>query len=624
MLYAYVFNIIFSILCLFYIFRVFFFSQYSFLLLYTFYFYFILFLTACVLLLYLTKKNIESNFIFFIIFTQSNIFELFFFKFVGLWSTAAGSIFLIYFFLSILLIFFIFFYRAFFFFYVYYILSFLFVLLFFWGGYLLFINNPLVCFLTFKFFSLQLNPLLQDFVLAIHPPILYLGYICFFIVFAYFIFLLRFNLFAVKFVRFGHISIFFSFIFLTFGIFLGSWWAYFELGWGGWWFWDPVENISLLPWLLTVIYLHFISVSTRNSLLVFFISILGVCSGILVLFSFFFVRSGLLFSVHNFINDSNSSLFLLSFCLFLCCFLLFLFLKNLITFLYTFSFKFYFLFFLFFLLIFFSFIFLFFGTFFYSIFIYFFDKVSIFTVTFFNEIFSVFFLSCFLLFFIYLFSFFSEIRLLFFSVYLFLCYLMFFDQMLGRGAFLFTFLFFCIFFYLLFLGWARVKSWFFLLLHFVFFFFGYLIFCYVLYSFDFFSIMHIGDFLFFLKNVLVFNGIFIFNSFNYFSFWGSFYLFDWVFSDILSVFFPHIRFYFFEKILAFKVDILTNFLTDISLYLGDGSLTTGWYIHFFYNFGMPLIWLSFICFIVLLWVYLIFRFFFFKRLDSFFDFYANK
>ncbi len=157
----------------------------------------------------------------------------------------------------------------------------------------------------------DLNPMLQDIGLIFHPPLLYVGYVGFAVNFAMSISALIFNRSAQAIARAMRAWVLVSWLFLTLGIVLGAWWAYYELGWGGWWFWDPVENASLMPWLLGLALLHSLMVTEKQgafsywtilfSLLAFAFSVLGT----------FIVRSGALTSVHAFALDSSRGYVLL-------------------------------------------------------------------------------------------------------------------------------------------------------------------------------------------------------------------------------------------------------------------------------------------------------------------------
>ncbi len=181
-------------------------------------------------------------------------------------------------------------------------------------SFLLLTSNPFETILPFgPPNGADINPVLQDPALAIHPPTLYLGYVGFVIPFACALaFLINGNT-EIKWeelVRKWSVS---AWIFLTLGITLGSWWAYYELGWGGYWFWDPVENVALMPWLAATAFLHSISVSVKSSNLRIWTILLSISVFSLSLFGAFIVRSGIIDSVHSFANDPQRGLYLLGF-----------------------------------------------------------------------------------------------------------------------------------------------------------------------------------------------------------------------------------------------------------------------------------------------------------------------
>jgi len=159
----------------------------------------------------------------------------------------------------------------------------------------------------------DLNPLLQDPGLAIHPPILYAGYVGFSVAFA----------FAVAAMLSGHLDrnwarwtrpwTIWAWLFLTVGIALGSWWAYYELGWGGWWFWDPVENASFMPWLAGTALIHSLAVTEKRGLFKSWTLLLAISAFSLSLLGTFLVRSGILISVHAFATDPARGFFILIF-----------------------------------------------------------------------------------------------------------------------------------------------------------------------------------------------------------------------------------------------------------------------------------------------------------------------
>ena len=159
----------------------------------------------------------------------------------------------------------------------------------------------------------DINPVLQDPALVIHPPTLYLGYVGFSIPFACAIaFLIKGNSDIEWELMVQKWSIM-AWIFLTIGITLGSWWAYYELGWGGYWFWDPVENVALMPWLAATAFIHSLSVSIKSKKLRVWTILLSILVFSLSLFGAFIVRSGIIDSVHSFANDPERGLYLLGF-----------------------------------------------------------------------------------------------------------------------------------------------------------------------------------------------------------------------------------------------------------------------------------------------------------------------
>ena len=159
----------------------------------------------------------------------------------------------------------------------------------------------------------DINPVLQDPALAIHPPFLYLGYVGFVIAFAYnTAFLVKGDMSInwEKVVRPWSLA---AWILLTIGISLGSWWAYYELGWGGYWFWDPVENVALMPWLAGTALIHSLYVSSKSSALRSWTILLSISVFSLSLFGAFIVRSGIIDSIHSFANDPERGLYPVSY-----------------------------------------------------------------------------------------------------------------------------------------------------------------------------------------------------------------------------------------------------------------------------------------------------------------------
>ena len=179
--------------------------------------------------------------------------------------------------------------------------------------FLLITSNPFNYLFPIPTEGLGLNPILQDPALAIHPPILYLGYIGSSIIFSSSLAAITQNYVNNKWAKNLKNWVIVSWFFLTIGIMLGSIWAYYELGWGGFWFWDPVENISLMPWLCLTALIHSIIVLEKRSLLASWTLILSITSFTLSMCGTFLVRSGILNSVHTFANDPKRGIFILIF-----------------------------------------------------------------------------------------------------------------------------------------------------------------------------------------------------------------------------------------------------------------------------------------------------------------------
>jgi cytochrome c-type biogenesis protein CcmF len=183
-------------------------------------------------------------------------------------------------------------------------------------GFFLFVlmtSNPFNYLFPIPNEGLGLNPILQDPALAIHPPILYLGYVGSSIIFSSSLAAVTQNYISKEWARHIKKWVLISWIFLSIGIMLGSIWAYYELGWGGFWFWDPVENVSLMPWLTLTALLHCILVLERRVALTSWVVILSITTFTLSMCGTFLVRSGLLNSVHTFANDPARGIFILTF-----------------------------------------------------------------------------------------------------------------------------------------------------------------------------------------------------------------------------------------------------------------------------------------------------------------------
>ena len=180
--------------------------------------------------------------------------------------------------------------------------------------FLLFTSNPFEVILPIAPINgADINPVLQDPALAIHPPFLYLGYVGFVIAFAYnTAFLIKGDM-DINWERVVRPWSLAAWILLTIGISLGSWWAYYELVWGGYWFWDPVENVALMPWLAGTALIHSLYVSSRTKALKSWTILLSISVFSLSLFGAFIVRSGIIDSIHSFANDPQRGLYLLGF-----------------------------------------------------------------------------------------------------------------------------------------------------------------------------------------------------------------------------------------------------------------------------------------------------------------------
>ncbi len=183
-------------------------------------------------------------------------------------------------------------------------------------GFLLFIlltSNPFWRMMPGAFEGQDLNPLLQDFGLAVHPPVLYLGYIGFSVAFAFAIATMLGGDLNTQWARWTRPWTTLAWLFLTIGIALGSWWAYYELGWGGWWFWDAVENASFMPWLIGTALIHSLAVTDKRGLFKSWTLLLSILAFSLSLLGTFLVRSGVLVSVHSFASDPERGLYILIF-----------------------------------------------------------------------------------------------------------------------------------------------------------------------------------------------------------------------------------------------------------------------------------------------------------------------
>jgi cytochrome c-type biogenesis protein CcmF len=184
------------------------------------------------------------------------------------------------------------------------------------SGLLLFVlttSNPFMRLLPAAQDGRSLNPLLQDPGLVFHPPMLYMGYVGFSVAFAFAIASLLSGRLDAAWARWSRPWTTAAWVFLTLGIALGSWWAYYELGWGGWWFWDPVENASFIPWLVGTALLHSLAVTEKRGGFKSWTVLLAITAFSLSLLGTFLVRSGVLTSVHAFATDPRRGIFILIF-----------------------------------------------------------------------------------------------------------------------------------------------------------------------------------------------------------------------------------------------------------------------------------------------------------------------
>ena len=182
------------------------------------------------------------------------------------------------------------------------------------AGFLLFVlltSNPFERLVPAPLDGMDLNPLLQDIGLIFHPPLLYMGYVGFSVAFAFAIAALLAGQLDSTWARWSRPWATAAWLFLTLGIALGSWWAYYELGWGGWWFWDPVENSSFIPWLVGTALIHSLAVTEKRASFKNWTVLLAISTFSLSLLGAFLVRSGVLTSVHTFATDPRRGVFIL-------------------------------------------------------------------------------------------------------------------------------------------------------------------------------------------------------------------------------------------------------------------------------------------------------------------------
>nr|YP_007890629.1 heme lyase [Jakoba bahamiensis]AGH24123.1 heme lyase [Jakoba bahamiensis] len=606
------FSILLSILYIFFIFHLFFYklSRYWSILHF-------IFLTICIFCLF--YGYLHTEFSVYSIYLNDSSFLPLFYKFSALWSNHEGSMLLWCWVLSAIIYSCLFWEKCtdefkYLTIWVLSIISFLFEI------YTFSYSNP---FQRIEFRVLEgseLLPILQDPVLIIHPPIIYIGYLLLsipfslFFVWAYLVLYKKISwdteqYFFLQWVRYCSLYTLLSASFLTFGIALGSWWAYYELGWGGWWFWDPVENASLLPWISSIILIHlllgahsrkwFRILSYHFSFLSFFISLFGT----------FLVRSGILESVHSFVSDSSRGYFLLLMILFFLLLYL-IFVTNLTVRtrsynlgvlsqlnLYRWPDS---LFLSFFYLILFLFIIL--WGMFYSLFqkVFYFFSSSISNITigpeYYNNSISLFLWS--FLFFLGIssnrLSYFCILRAIVFSGVISLCFYLFFSDRILLTLFDSLDLYFCLYvFYILIENMTassiRVQMF---LSHFFITLFIFFVKLWSLCSVEFHEYIRPGDKIYISNSLeLLFRGCNLFRGPNYETLQANFLLLGGgaLFNGFL---FPEKRHYFHQDFYSSKVDIITNPLYDLQVLIGDGHLYQGWSMSFYYYPFMLLIWIS--------------------------------
>ncbi len=177
--------------------------------------------------------------------------------------------------------------------------------------FVLFVSNPFLINTLEVNEGLGLNPVLQDPALAIHPPLLYIGYVGYSLIFSLAVTGLIYKTIDIEWIALVKFWSLFCWSSLTAGIALGSYWAYYELGWGGWWFWDPVENVSLMPWIAGLALVHSLFIYKKEQILKRWIVFLSILCFSLSIFGTVLVRSGILTSVHSFASDPSRGLFML-------------------------------------------------------------------------------------------------------------------------------------------------------------------------------------------------------------------------------------------------------------------------------------------------------------------------
>ena len=564
-------------------------------------FLFILFWLNIIFIIY---SYINSDLAIINIIKNSNVLEALLYKFTGFWGNQDGSYLLWIFFLFIYLIILIFNTDLNKLSYIYKILLIQSYHIVFFIFILIFCCNLYLKGLFFINMSHQLNPILQDPTFAIHPPFLYFGYLGSSILFS-----MGFIIFKNKILP--HYYIFYFKLFtlitwstLTLGIGLGSWWAYYELGWGGWWFWDPVENISLIPWLLITALLHNLILNKKYNYYFKWTILYSIFTYIFCILGTYLIRSGILTSVHSFAQDNISSQYLFIY-LFILLLWIFFFKQN-ILFLYNnvkfiiFS-KQYFIKYMNILFLLGVIILIFTLLFPLGIYIFSINEIS-FTNDFYNEIYAPFLIPLILLmtlssvfpsynkifhFDMLYYKFFSLGTIIYFLIYLIINQ---HSPSLMMIILTTLILWSSINILILIIKLKLINSMILAHLSINFFFFSIIINIY--FQWDLIHMIHPGEKLFFEGYNFIFRNLHLFDLQIYRSFLYD--LFIEKNNTFINIIFPEQRFYLENKLLTFKPYVYSNLFSDIYFILGDGNIYIGWYLKLIFNPLMTEIWISII------------------------------